>query len=335
MTDRIPLETMLDVFVRNLVSVGFERDRAIRCASIFADNSAVRVSSHGLNRFPEFVDFVRRGIVNPAAEMGCTARFGAWEQWNGGLGPGPLNACDATTRAIELARRHGIGCVGLQQTNHWMRGGYYGWMAAEEGLAFMAWTNTKPNMPPWGATDCHLGNNPLVLAVPRQSGPIVLDMAMSQFSFGRLETHFREGKSLPVAGGYAADGAVTNDPGEILNSNRMLPIGCWKGAGLSMLLDSLAALVSGGDTTYRIGQRDPEYGVSQVYIAVDVTRAGGLSWVNGLMDELVADLHTSRLIGEDGNVRYPGQRILAMRRESLEKGVPVDPEIWEQVVAGL
>jgi 3-dehydro-L-gulonate 2-dehydrogenase len=102
-----------------------------------------------------------------------------------------------------------------------------------------------------------------------------------------------------------------------------------------MLLDSLAALVSGGDTTYRIGQRDPEYGVSQIYMAVDITRAGGSSWVNGLMDELVADLHTSRPIAADGDVRYPGQRILAMRRESLEKGVPVDREIWEQVLSGV
>jgi 3-dehydro-L-gulonate 2-dehydrogenase len=334
MSQRIPLETMLDVFVRNLLNVGFEGDRARRCASIFAENSAVGVSSHGLNRFPEFIDFVRRRIVNPAAEMVCTARFGAWEQWNGGLGPGPLNACDATIRAIELARRHGIGCVGLQQTNHWMRGGYYGWMAAEEGLAFMAWTNTKPNMPPWGATDCHLGNNPLVLAVPRPSGPVVLDMAMSQFSFGRLETYLREGKPLPVAGGYDADGVVTTDPGAILSSNRVLPIGCWKGAGLAMLLDSLAALVSGGDTTCRIGQRDPEYGVSQVFIAVDVNRAG-TSRVDGLMDELVADLRASRPDGENGDVRYPGQRIREMHRESLEKGVPVDPAIWEQVVSGL
>jgi 3-dehydro-L-gulonate 2-dehydrogenase len=266
--------------------------------------------------------------------MVCTARFGAWEQWSGSLGPGPLNACDATIRAIALARRHGIGCVGLQQTNHWMRGGYYGWMAAEEGLAFMAWTNTKPNMPPWGATDCHLGNNPLVLAVPRPNGPIVLDMAMSQFSFGRLETYLREGNPLPVAGGYDADGVVTTDPGAILDSNRVLPIGCWKGAGLAMLLDSLAALVSGGDTTCRIGQRDPEYGVSQVFIAVDVTRAGA-SRVDGLMDELVADLRASRPDGENGDVRYPGRRIRDMRRESLEKGVPVDPAIWEQVVSGL
>jgi 3-dehydro-L-gulonate 2-dehydrogenase len=335
MTDRIPLQTMLDVFVRNLVDVGFEGDRALRCASIFADNSAVGVASHGLNRFPEFIDFVREGFVNPVAEMACLARFGAWEQWTGSLGPGPLNACDATARAINLARRHGIGCVGLQQTNHWMRGGHYGWMAAEAGLAFMAWTNTKPNMPAWGAKDCHLGNNPLVLAVPRRNGPVVLDMAMSQFSFGRLETHFREGKPLSVVGGYATDGVLTTDPGAILNSNRVLPIGCWKGAGLSMLLDSLAALVSGGDTTYRVGQRDSEYGVSQVFIAVDVARAGGPSWVDGLMDELVADLHASRPAGENADVRYPGQRILAMRRESLEKGVPVDPDIWKQVLAGV
>ncbi|MCB2169304.1 MAG: 3-dehydro-L-gulonate 2-dehydrogenase [Deltaproteobacteria bacterium] len=334
MNHRIPLETMRDVFLRNLVNAGFERGRALRCASIFADNSAAGVSSHGLNRFPEFIDFVRKGFVNPVAEMTCTARFGAWEQWHGHLGPGPLNACDATNRAMVLARRHGIGCVGLQQTNHWMRGGYYGWIAAEKGMAFMAWTNTKPNMPPWGATDCHLGNNPLVLAVPRPSGPVVLDMAMSQFSFGRLETYLREGKLLPVAGGYDADGVVTTDPGAILNSNRVLPIGCWKGAGLAMLLDSLAALVSGGDTTRRIGQRDPEYGVSQVFIAVDVTRAGA-SRVDGLMDELVADLQASRPDGENGDVRYPGQRIREMHRESLEKGVPVDPDIWEQVVAGL
>jgi 3-dehydro-L-gulonate 2-dehydrogenase len=164
--------------------------------------------------------------------------------------------------------------------------------------------------------------------------PLVLDMAMSQFSFGRLETYLREGNALPVAGGYDADGVVTTDPGAILDSNRVLPIGCWKGAGLAMLLDSLAALVSGGDTTCRIGQRDAEYGVSQVFIAVDVDRAGA-SRVDGLMDELVADLQTSRPDGANGDVRYPGRRIREMRRESLEKGVPVDPAIWARVVSGV
>jgi 3-dehydro-L-gulonate 2-dehydrogenase len=290
-----------------------------------------------LNRFSQFVDFVRRGIVDPAAEMTCAARFGAWEQWDGCLGPGPLNACDATHRAMTLAQRYGIGCVGLKQTNHWMRGGYYGWMAAEAGLALMAWTNTTPNMPPWGGRDCRLGNNPLVLAVPRKSGPVVLDMAMSQFSYGRLESYLREGRTLPVPGGYDSDGKLTTVPGDILRSQRILPIGFWKGAGLSLLLDSWAALVSGGDPTCRIGGRDPEYAVSQVYIALDIARPGGQAAVEGLMDAIVADLHAATSEGGDGDdgVRHPGEQVRRMRRESAEKGVPVDASIWERVRAGL
>ena len=328
---RIPLDVMQAVLSRALVTVGFTEERASRCASIFVDNSAAGVSSHGLNRFPQFVDFVRRGILDPAAEISCTARLGAWEQWDGCLGPGPLNAFDATRRVMELARQYGIGCVGLKQTNHWMRGGYYGWMAAEAGLALMAWTNTTPNMPPWGARDCRLGNNPLVLAVPRQNGPVVLDMAMSQFSYGRLDNYLRAGKVLPVPGGYDADGQLTTDPGAILQSQRVLPIGFWKGAGLSLLLDSWAALVSGGDATSRIGSREPEYGVSQVYIAVDVTRLGGQAAVDGIMDAIVTDLHAAQAAEGDTDVRFPGEQVLRMRRESAQKGVPVDKAIWEQV----
>ena len=335
MMRRISLDTMVDVLRWTLVKVGFEEERAVRCASIFAENSAAGVPSHGLNRFPQFVDFVRQGIVNPAAEMICTTRFGSWEQWDGGLGPGPLNAYDATRRAIALARQNGIGCVGLRQTNHWMRGGTYGWMAAEAGLAFMAWTNTTPNMPPWGTAECRLGNNPLVLAAPRSEGPIVLDMAMSQFSYGRLENYWRNGALLPVPGGYDAEGNLTTAPGDILGSQRVLPIGCWKGAGLSLMLDSLAALISGGDTTCRIGRRDPEHGVSQVFIAVDVARAGGQQAVDRLLDEIVADLQAASPEAGDGPVRYPGERVRQMRRESLEHGVPVDADIWAQVLAGI
>jgi len=335
MTRRISLDTLQSVFRRTLISVGFEAERARRCASIFAENSAVGVASHGLNRFPQFVDFVRRGIVIPTAEMTCTVRLGAWEQWNGNLGPGPLNAYDATQRAVALARQHGIGCIGLQQTNHWMRGGYYGWMAAEAGLAFMAWTNTTPNMPPWGAKDCRLGNNPLVLAAPRTSGPVVLDMAMSQFSYGRLETHWREATPLPVPGGYDSEGRLTADPEEILHTARVLPIGFWKGAGLSMMLDMLAALASGGDTTCRIGRRNPEYGVSQVFIALDIRRNGGAQVVDRLMDEVVTDLHNAQPDTAHGPVRYPGERVRQVRQESLKHGVPVDDTIWEQVLAGV
>jgi 3-dehydro-L-gulonate 2-dehydrogenase len=112
---------------------------------------------------------------------------------------------------MELARSHGIGCVGLRNTNQWMRGGTYGWHAAEKGMLFMGWTNTVPNMPPWGGSRPTLGNNPLIVAIPRREGHVLLDMAMSQYSYGKLVWHNRIGTDLPAFGGYNMDNELTRE----------------------------------------------------------------------------------------------------------------------------
>ncbi len=330
---RISYEQLQQEFERVLHQNGLARERAARCATIFAENSLVGVASHGLNRFPGLIEFIHKGYVDPNAHCEQVAGFGAWEQWDGKRGVGPLNADTCTERAMDLAKTHGIGCVGLRNTNHWMRGGYYGWQAAQAGFALISWTNTKPNVPAWGATNCQVGNNPLVLAVPRSDGPVVLDMAMSQFSFGRMETAARAGQSLPVPGGYDEDGNLTQDPGAILAANRALPIGYWKGSGLAMLLDLVAVLLSGGLATYQIGQQITEYGVSQVFIAFDVTQAGSTAVVNQAVEGVIADLHTATAIDPDRAVLYPGERALQTRTENLAHGIPVDQSIWERVLA--
>ena len=132
---------------------------------------------------------IHNGTIDVHARPELVGSCGALERWDGKLGIGNLNAYQAMDRAIELARRHGIGCVALANTNHWMRGGTYGWQAADAGLMGICWTNTLANLPPWGASDPRLGNNPFVIAVPRPEGHVVLDMAMSQFSYGRLASY--------------------------------------------------------------------------------------------------------------------------------------------------
>lgn len=330
---RVTFEEMKREFERVLRSRGFSAGRAARCAAIFAENSLVGVASHGLNRFPGFIEFVERGLVKPEATAELVAAFGAWEQWDGNLGPGPLNAYECTERAMTLARQHGVGCVGLRNTNHWMRGGYFGWQAAQAGFALIAWTNTKPNAPAWGGLDPRIGNNPLVLAVPNGATPVVLDMAMTQFSMGRMETARRAGTTLPVPGGYDAVGNLTHDPGAILDANRALPIGYWKGSGLAVLLDLVAVLLSGGLATHEIGQRETEYGVAQVFIAFDVTQASSAALVNTAVEGVIADLRTATPVTPDDEVLYPGERALRTRQENLTKGIPVEPAIWEQVLA--
>jgi 3-dehydro-L-gulonate 2-dehydrogenase len=323
---------MQEEFKRVLIKIGLAPERAALCARLLAENTLDGVASHGVNRFAGFVEKINGGYFKANVEPRKTASFGAWEQWDGKLGIGPLNASACTTRALELARKHGVGCVGLNNTNHWMRGGAYGWQAAEAGFAFVCWTNTKPNMPPWGGRDPRLGNNPLIIAVPRQNGPVVLDMAMTQFSYGRLETAERNGQILPVPGGFDRQGNVTHDPADIIESERPLPIGYWKGSGLALLLDLVATLLSGGQATYQIGQQESEYGVSQVFIAFDVARSGGSALVNQVVDQIIDDLHQAVPVQDGGEVLYPGERALRTRRANLADGIPVDPSIWRQIL---
>jgi 3-dehydro-L-gulonate 2-dehydrogenase len=215
--------------------------------------------------------------------------------------------------------------VALANTNHWMRGGTYGWQAAELGSIALCWTNTLPNLPPWGATAPALGNNPLVLAVPRPAGHVVLDIAMSQFSYGALDSYRRRGEMLPVEGGYDSSGKLSRDAGEIEATRRLLPIGYWKGSGLALLLDLVAAMVSGGKSTHEIpANPERESGLSQVFVAFDAR--GREEIANAVIDNL-------RVVTDGDKIRYPGERVIAARREKRQHGVPVDEQIWREILA--
>ena len=187
-------------------------------------------------------------------------------------------------------------------------------------------------MPPWGAAEKKIGNNPLVVCVPRDDGPVLLDMAMSQFAYGKLAVFRRLGKKLPLAGGYDENGELTTDPGAILKSGRGLPIGHWKGSGLALVLDLMAALIADGDSTHEISRREKERGVSQVFMAIDIVSQAGAVNVNQKVNAVVEDFLDVPSLDDAARVRYPGQGMLAARKENLKKGIPVDLEIWQTIL---
>lgn len=327
---RVSYQELYDVLLRVLLKTGMETERAKLCAQLFADTSRDGVYSHGLNRFPRFVDMIHRGLVDIHARPVQIAKHGALERWDGKRGPGNLNAYQSMERAIALSRDYGIGCVGVANTNHWMRGGSYGWQAVEAGAIGICWTNTMPNLPPWGASDPRLGNNPLVIAVPRPQGHVVLDMAMSQFSFGALASYRTKGEQLPVAGGFDVEGHLTHDPGAIETSGRPLPIGFWKGSGLALMLDMLAALLSGGQATHQVpANSDEETGLSQVFLAFNISALYEPDVATQVVDQIIEHLQMPSIQGE--KVRYPGERTLETRRQNLEEGIPVELSIWRYV----
>lgn len=330
---KIAFTEMENIFYRVLLKHSFSESKAKLCANIFADNSLNGVYTHGVNRFSRFVEMVVQKDVLPDQEPTKTAGFGGMEQWNGNLGPGPANAMFCTERAMQLADDNGIGCVALANTNHWMRGGTYGWKAAKAGYAFICWTNTIANMPAWGAKESRLGNNPLILAIPQNDEAVVLDMAVSQFSYGGMEKFAMQQKVLPVPGGYDEAGQITTDPQKILQTKQSLPIGYWKGSGLSLLLDLLATILSGGKSTFQITEQNTESAVSQVFIALKLSSLYNSPAINGIINSIITDYLTAEPKSTTDKMLYPGERVLQARKENLINGIPVNKDIWDEILA--
>ena len=339
---RVAYTDLLHHLTLAMRALGLAPERAGLSARLFAETTRDGVYTHGLNRFPRFAAMVRNGSVDVGATPSLVFGHGALERWDGNSGVGNLNAHASLERCITLARTHGLGAVALAHTNHWMRGGSYGWQAADQGFFALCWTNAGRNLPAWGTTAASLGNNPLVLAVPRRGpdghyagGPhVVLDMAMSQFSYGQLDAYARRGDSLPVPGGYDKQGNLTTDPAAIAETFRALPIGFWKGSGLALTLDLFAALLSGGNATHQISP-DPlhETGLSQFFLAIDPSHLSAAAELDRAAAALIEELHAAPRSDPGESPRYPGENTLKVRDLNTKNGVPVEEAVWADLLA--
>ena len=224
--------------------------------------------------------------------------------------------------------------MALGNNNHWMRGGSYGFQAADQGCIGICWSNTCPNMPAWGGKDRKIGNNPIIFAVPRSNGQhVVIDCAVSQFSYGKIEDCKLKGIQLPVPGGYDTKGNLTTDPAEIEKTWRVLPMGYWKGSGISIALDLIATVLTNGNSVHTIGTFGDEVGLTQIMIAIDPSKGNTAEQTDQIVNDILADIKASEPIQEGGKVLYPGEPEALMIRENLEKGIPVIEDKWNQVLA--
>ncbi|MCY1153424.1 MAG: 3-dehydro-L-gulonate 2-dehydrogenase [Sphaerochaetaceae bacterium] len=330
---RIQAKIMQDEFSRILLSRGYSLELATESAKNFVNNSLDGMYSHGVNRFPRVIEYIDKGYIKVDAKESVEQSIGAIEIWNGNLAMGNLVATHAMQRTIDLAKIHGIGAVAIKNTNHWMRGGAYGWQAANAGCASICWTNTMPNMPAWGSIEAIIGNNPFVLSIPRKNGKhVVVDMALSQFSYGKIEEYKLLNKELAVYGGFNKEGKLTKDPKEIEESLRPLPVGYWKGSALSVGLDIFASFISGGLSTPLIGQEcESEYSLSQIMIAIDVKKLDSYNNSDDILEKTLELLKAAKKDKEDTEIRYPAEREYRTRVENLEKGIPVNEDIWDKI----
>lgn len=306
---KVTFEQLKAAFNRVLISRGVDSETADACAEMFARTTESGVYSHGVNRFPRFIQQLENGDIIPDAQPKRITILGAIKQWDAQRSIGNLTAKKMMDRAIELAADHGIGLVALRNANHWMRGGSYGWQAAEKGYIGICWTNSIAVMPPWGAKECRIGTNPLIVAIP--STPITM-----------------------VDGGFDDEGNLTKEPGVIEKNRRILPMGYWKGSGMSIVLDMIATLLSDGASVAEVTQdNSDEYGISQIFIAIEVDKLIDGPTRDAKLQRIMDYVTSAERADENQAIRLPGHEFTTLLAENRRNGITVDDSVWAKIQA--
>lgn len=327
----VTIEQLQKEYERILLKRGMENESAAQLAAGFVEMANEGTYSHGINRFPVFIEQVDQGHIKLNAKPECVNQFSALEQWDCRFGPGVLNGLICAERAMKLAEKYGIGMVAMRNSNHWMRGGAYVLKMARRGFAGIASTNSVAVMPAWGGKDHRIGSNPLIMSMPGDP-PVLVDCSMSQYSYGQLQNYVLADKELPVVGGFDNNGNLTTDPHILWENKRLLPMGFWKGSSMSIVLDMLLTAVTGGYSVPALTEdMKAEFGVSQCLIAIDLNKTMSK---DALVHEMkrIRDYVMASEPAETGKVMIAGSEIQDfIDKHKQQGGIEIHEEIWQKI----
>lgn len=225
-------------------------------------------------------------------------------------------AREAGTATLAIRRSYSIGVLGHPVED-----------LAEEGLIALAFTNSPPNIAPWGGRKPLFGTNPLAFAAPRKAGPpIIVDLATSQVTKVSLVAAAKAGTPIPEGWALDAEGLPTTDPAAALQGS-MAPFGGAKGAAVALIVEILAAGLTGAnfskDASAYARADGPPPGVGQCIMAFDPS-AYSADFADRIEDLIGA-------VNVQEGARLPGARRLDARAASQAAGVEVDAALLAQI----
>jgi LDH2 family malate/lactate/ureidoglycolate dehydrogenase len=324
-----------------LLTAGLSRDSAAVCAEVFLEADLRGYPTQGIHQIRPMLLAMRHERAKPAAVPRVVAEREASALVDGGAGPGQVALRHATDVAIRKARKAGSCSVGVTNAYDVFMLGYYAERVARAGLVGIAMTAGSPLVHPFGGVDRVLGTNPLAIAVPTDgSDPIIVDLATSALSSGRVLEAYMHGETLPEGAAVGADGLPTREPAAAM-SGANAPLGGHKGYGLGLCV----ALLAGPLVRARVGRAaiDAEAGGPRgkrghvltrrgsLVIAIDPAAFGEPREFCREVGAYVREIKSSRKAPGVEGIRVPGERAAKEKARRLRDGVPVYETVWAEV----
>lgn len=202
--------------------------------------------THGITRLPIYIKKIKNGSLNPQNDITVLRDKGAVTLLDANNGFGQIAAYHAMKRAIDIAKKTGIGMVTVRNSNNFGTASYFLNQATNAGMIGIVMANSAPAIAPWRGKKSIFGTNPMGYGfpTPNDMAPIIFDMATSIVARGKIRLAAKQGGKIPLGWALDQNGKPTTNPLEALKGT-LIPIGQHKGSGLAMVVDILAGLLSG------------------------------------------------------------------------------------------
>jgi LDH2 family malate/lactate/ureidoglycolate dehydrogenase len=250
---------------------------------------------------------------------------------DGDNGMGHVVMSFATKTAIEKAKSAGAAWVGVRNSNHAGPASLYAAMPLEHEMIglYLAVGNAN-HMAPWGGIDLLLSTNPIAVAVPGNDGAIVLDMATSVAAYGKVKTAAQRGEAMPEGWMIDRQGKPLTDP-KRADEGMLVPIGGYKGYGLSLVFGLLAGTLNGaamGSDTIDFNADDKTpTNTGHAIVALSVAAFGEVDEFKRRVDKIAREIRRSKPLPGVARVWLPGDQSRAKLEERSRLGVPIPPSL--------
>jgi L-2-hydroxycarboxylate dehydrogenase (NAD+) len=325
---RIAAPRLAAFVTRALVAAGLPEGDAKTVAELMLEADLRGSDTHGVIRLPLYVRRIRAGGVNAKPNIRVVGERASAALIDGDNGMGHLVMRAAAQLAIEKAKATGIGWVGARMSNHAGPAALYATMPLPHdmiGLYFAVGSNN--HLPPWGGSETLLGTNPMAVAVPAQDEPaIVLDMAPTVAAYGKVRLKAQRGEPMPVGWMIDRDGKPLTDA-KRADEGYLLPIGDYKGYGLSLIIGILAGALNGAalgrDVIDFVKETGKPTNTGQAVAAVAIEAFMPPQQFKRAVDAVIRDIRASRRLPGVERIYLPGEQSHAKFLERSANGVPM------------
>lgn len=324
----ISASTLAAFIDRSFQAVGVPADDARTVADLMMRLDLSGADGHGVFRLAHYVRRIRAGGMNLSPDIRIVRETDATAIVDGDNGIGHLVVNRAVRLAMDKAGKCGVAWVGTRNSNHAGAASIYAMMPLERDMiGLYVAVGSANHLPPWGGVDMLLSTNPIAVAVPaKEEPPIVLDMATTVAAYGKVKTAAQRGEMMPEGWMIDREGKPLTDPARA-DEGFLLPIGGYKGYGLSLIFGLLAGTLNGaalGSTVVDFNKDDATpTNTGQFIIALDIKAFADLDAFKRDVDRVIRELHSSERLPDVDHIRVPGEGSHATFQQRSRDGIPI------------